>query len=411
MNRPSWRSEGISCQSPGGVAQEIVCGLPDDWHLHLRDGDALKSVVLASALQFGRAIVMPNLRPPIKAVSQAQAYRDSILMALKDQIRQAIDWINDGSARETIARRNFFYRPQADDGWMIEQLEQAAMFEPLMTLYLTDQTSPEEIDRALDSGFVKAVKLYPAGATTHSDAGVTSIRDVYPVFERMQKRGLPLLVHGEVTDIDVDVFDREAVFIDRVMLDLRKNFPALRLVFEHITTEEAAHFVRDSEGPIAATITPQHLIYNRNAIFNGGLRPHWYCLPVLKRERHRLALLEAAISGSPKFFLGTDSAPHAAHLKEHASACAGCYSAPHALALYAGVFSAASALDRWAGFAWSNGAAFYGLEANRRKIRLVRQDCLIPDQLPFGAGQKIVPLASGETVSWRFDGFITDDAV
>ena len=401
-------SEQVHPGPEPGSPKEIVCALPDDWHLHLRDGDALKSVVLASALQFGRAIVMPNLKPPITRLSQALEYRDSIRNALKDQMTETIGLLEDHAGRKAVEKQWFFYRSQPSQDWMLEQLHQAAKFEPLMTLYLTDQTAPEEIDLAVHSGVVKAVKLYPAGATTHSDAGVTSVLGLYPVFERMQKLGLPLLVHGEVTDPEVDVFDREAVFIDRVMLDLRRRFPALRIVFEHITTQEAAHFVRDAEAPIAATITPQHLLYNRNAIFNRGLRPHWYCLPVLKRERHRLALLEAAVSGSPRFFLGTDSAPHAAQLKEHAAACAGCYSAPHALALYASVFDAAAAIDRWEGFACSYGAAFYGLQANQGKIRLVKEPCPIPEQIAFVPGQKIVPLAGGDTVPWRFDGFILD---
>jgi len=409
----------------------IVCGLPDDWHLHLRDGDALQSVVLATALQFGRAIVMPNLKPPVTTVSMALEYRQRILDALNHVITKTVQLIDQSKSGklsdknsinnvddngqdlpcQTIAqlgRQLFFNRPSANADWMLEQLHQAAHFEPLMTLYLTDQTAPSDIDQAVDSGFVRAVKLYPAGATTHSDAGVTSIDQLDHVLARMEMRGLPLLVHGEVTDRDVDVFDREAVFIDRVMIDLRRKFPALKLVFEHITTEEAAHFVRDAEGPIAATITPQHLLYNRNAIFSGGLRPHWYCLPVLKKERHRLALMQAATSGSPKFFLGTDSAPHAAHLKEHAAACAGCYSAPHALALYASAFDAVDALERLPGFAWAHGAAFYGLELNARKIRLVPEACETPAQFEFAHTLQIVPLAGGEVLPWRFDGFVND---
>ncbi|NDH58961.1 MAG: dihydroorotase, partial [Betaproteobacteria bacterium] len=384
----------------------IVCDLPDDWHLHLRDGEAMQSVVLATALQFGRAIVMPNLKPPVCSVSDALSYRQRIVQALAVMIDQTIRRLERSAVPEDRDKQLFFNQPQATVAWMIEQLHQAAGFEPLMTLYLTDQTSPQDIDQAVESAWVRAVKLYPAGATTHSDAGVRAIKSLEPVFERMQKRGLPLLIHGEVTDPAVDVFEREAVFIDRVLIDLRQQFPALRIVFEHITTQEAAEFVRDAEGPIAATITPQHLLYNRNAIFSGGLRPHWYCLPVLKKERHRLALLAAATSGSPKFFLGTDSAPHATHLKEHAAACAGCYSAPHALALYASAFEAANALAAFPGFAAAHGAAFYGLDAHRRKIRLVKSACEIPERMAFGSGQHIVPLAAGEMLPWRFD--ITD---
>ncbi|MEY3604110.1 MAG: hypothetical protein RIQ49_1142 [Pseudomonadota bacterium] len=394
--------------SKAKATQALVCGLPDDWHLHLRDGDALKSVVLATALQFGRAIVMPNLKPPVTNVRQALAYRQRILDALKlviDETVQHIQRYKTSEALAAVRMQHFFNRPDASADWMLEQLLQAAHFEPLMTLYLTDHTAPSDIDEAVDSGFVRAVKLYPAGATTHSDAGVTSIDQLHQVLARMEMRGLPLLVHGEVTDRDVDVFDREAVFIDRVMIDLRRKFPALKLVFEHITTEEAAHFVRDAEGPIAATITPQHLLYNRNAIFNGGLRPHWYCLPVLKKERHRRALIQAATSGSARFFLGTDSAPHAAHLKEHAAACAGCYSAPHALALYASAFDAVDALEHLPGFAWAFGAAFYGLSANTRSIRLVPEACQTPQRLGFGESH-LVPLAGGEFLPWRFDGFV-----
>jgi dihydroorotase len=391
--------------------EAIVFGLPDDWHLHLRDGMALQRVVLATALQFGRAIVMPNLKPPVSNLNQALAYRQRILVALNQAVseaRQHIEQQGSQLPKPLDGLPLFFNRPAASAQWMMAQLHQAALFQPLMTLYLTDHTSPLDIDEAVDSGLVHAVKLYPAGATTHSDAGVSAIAKLDPVFERMQMRGLPLLVHGEVTDREVDIFEREAVFIDRVLIDLRRKFPALKLVFEHITTEEAAHYVRDAEGPIAASITPQHLMYNRNAIFNGGLRPHWYCLPVLKKERHRLALLQAATSGSPKFFLGTDSAPHAAHLKEHAAACAGCYSAPHALALYASAFDAVNALERLPGFAWAHGAAFYGLEPNRCKIRLVPEACQTPQCFDFGDGRQIVPLAAGEMLPWRFDGFVAD---
>ncbi|MFA7505236.1 MAG: dihydroorotase [Burkholderiaceae bacterium] len=345
--------------------------LPDDWHLHLRDGEALRAVVAASAAAFGRAIVMPNLQPPVTGVAQALEYRARIEAALADALAQG----------ELSA-------------------EAAAGFRPLMTLYLTDRTDPDEIRRGVDSGAISAVKLYPAGATTNSDAGVTDMARVAPVLAMMERLGLPLLVHGEVTDPGVDVFDRERVFIERVMVPLRRDFPALRVVFEHVTTAEAVDYVRGANEPVAATITPQHLLYNRNAIFTGGLRPHWYCLPVLKRERHRLALVEAATSGDPRFFLGTDSAPHAARLKEHAAACAGCYTAPHALELYASVFEAQGRLDRLEGFASFHGADFYGLPRNRERVELVREDWALPESLPFGA-DSIVPLAGGETLRWR----------
>ena len=335
---------------------------PDDWHLHLRDGAALAAVVGASARQFGRAIVMPNLKPPVTTVAMASAYRRRILDALG-----------------------------------------GVPFEPLMTLYLTESTTVAEIEAAKASGFVHGVKLYPAGATTNSDAGVASIERVLPVLEAMERVGLPLLVHGEVVDAQVDVFDREAVFIDRILEPLRRRLPGLRVVFEHITTREAADYVREAaapDGTLGATITPQHLLYNRNAIFTGGLRPHWYCLPVLKRETHRQALVDAATSGNPRFFLGTDSAPHARVLKEHASACAGCYTAPHALALYAAAFDAAGALDRLEAFASLNGPAFYRLPVNPGRVTLRRQAWTVPAALPFGAGE-IVPLAAGESLAWQ----------
>ncbi len=346
---------------------------PDDWHLHLRDGEALAAVVGASAAQFRRAIVMPNLKPPVTTVAMASAYRRRILGALA----------TDGAPGS------------AADG----------DFEPLMTLYLTESTPVAEIEAAKASGIVHGIKLYPAGATTNSDAGVGSVERVYPVLEAMERLGLPLLVHGEVVDQQVDVFDREAVFIDQILEPLRRRMPGLRIVFEHITTREAADYVRGAaaqDGTLAATITPQHLLYNRNAIFTGGLRPHWYCLPVLKRETHRQALVAAATSGDPRFFLGTDSAPHSRVLKEHASACAGCYSAPHALALYATAFDAAGKLDRLEGFASRHGAAFYRLPVNQAKITLVRRPWAIPASLPFGDGE-IVPLAGGETLPWRIE--------
>jgi dihydroorotase len=300
---------------------ELIITQPDDWHLHLRDGEALQAVVQATAAQFARAVVMPNLKPPVVTVAQANAYRDRILKALPA----------------------------------------GSTFDPLMTLYLTDNTSAEEIVKLAESQHVHAVKLYPAGATTNSDAGVSDLKKAAPALEAMQRCGVPLLIHGEVTDQEVDLFDREAMFIDTVLQPLRKDFPALRVVFEHITTEQAAHYVRDADDGIAATITAQHLLYNRNAIFKGGVRPHWYCLPVLKREKHRAALLAAAVSGIPRYFLGTDSAPHAQKLKEHAAGCAGCYTAPHAMELYAAAFEMAGKLDKLEGFASFFGPDFYKL--------------------------------------------------
>jgi dihydroorotase len=334
---------------------------PDDWHLHLRDGAAMHAVLPYTAAQFARAIVMPNLRPPVTTTAQALAYRERILAA-----RPA-----EGPGRD---------------------------FEPLMTLYLTDNTPPDEIVRAKAAGVV-ALKLYPAGATTNSDAGVTDIRRTHATLEAMQREGLLLLVHGEVTDPEVDVFDREAVFIERVMQPLRRDFPGLKVVFEHITTREAAQYVRDADARTAATITAHHLLYNRNALFVGGLRPHWYCLPVLKRERHRQALVEAATSGSPKFFLGTDSAPHAAALKEQSVCGAGCFTAPAALELYAEAFDAADALDRLEGFASQHGADFYGLPRNTGTVTLSRAPRTLPETLPFGDAV-IKPLRGGETLTW-----------
>jgi dihydroorotase len=340
---------------------------PDDWHLHLRDGAALEAVVAATARQFARAIVMPNLKPPVTTVAQAEGYRARIL----------------GALRRTAAEE-----------------PACAAFEPLMTLYLTDLTQPDEIRRARDSGFVHAVKLYPAGATTNSDAGVTSIDKVRGVLDAMQAVDLPLLIHGEVVDPGVDVFDREKVFIDTVLEPMRRDFPGLRVVFEHITTREAAQYVAQAPGPIAATITAHHLLYERNALFKGGMRPHWYCLPVLKREAHRRALLEAAVSGSPRFFLGTDSAPHARHLKENACGCAGCYTAPHALELYAAAFDTVGALDRLEGFASFHGPDFYRLPRNASTVTLRRQPWTVPEALPYGDAT-IVPLAAGEALDWR----------
>jgi dihydroorotase len=342
--------------------KSITITRPDDWHLHLRDGAAMAAVLPATARQFARAIVMPNLRPPVTTTEQAIAYRDRIVAALPSD------------------------RPGSD-------------FTPLMTLYLTDTLAPEEIARAKAAGVV-AVKLYPAGATTHSDAGVTDMRHVARTLDAMQREGLLLLVHGEVTDPAVDVFDREAVFIERVMQPLRRDFPALKVVFEHITTKEAAQYVAGSDANMAATITAHHLLYNRNAIFMGGLRPHYYCLPVLKREVHRQALVAAATSGSHKFFLGTDSAPHAAALKEASVCGAGCYTAPAALELYAEAFEAAGALDKLEAFASFNGADFYGLPRNRGTVTLRRDAWTVPEAVPFGDAQ-LKPLRGGETLNWK----------
>lgn len=337
---------------------------PDDWHLHVRDGELMASVIGATAKQFARAIIMPNLKPPVTTVDQAVAYRYRIVSAL-------------------------------------EKIGVSQSFTPLMTLYLTDNTDPEQIQKGHASGVITAVKLYPAGATTNSDAGVTDLLGKCArVLETMEKLGMPLLLHGEVADPHVDVFDREAVFIDRVMKPLRKSFPSLRVVFEHLTTKDGADYVREADGPIAATITPQHMLYNRNAIFQGGVRPHWYCLPILKREVHRQALLDAATSDSPRFFLGTDSAPHARGLKEHACGCAGCYTATHAMELYATAFEMAGKLDRLEAFASFRGPDFYGLPRNTDKVTLKRQPFIIPTELPFGK-ETIVPLAAGETLNWH----------
>jgi dihydroorotase len=332
---------------------------PDDWHTHLRDGDALATVVPHTSAQFARAIVMPNLKPPVTTAAQAAAYRERIL------------------AHVPAGER----------------------FEPLMTLYLTDNLPPDEIRRAREAGVV-ALKLYPAGATTNSDAGVTDIRKTYATLEAMQKEGVLLLVHGEVTSSDIDLFDREAVFIEQQLIPLRRDFPGLKIVMEHITTREAAQYVAQAGPLTAATITAHHLLYNRNAIFTGGIRPHYYCLPVLKRETHRQALVQAATGGSPNFFLGTDSAPHPAHLKEHATGCAGCYTAPAAMELYAQAFEAAGALDKLEGFASHFGADFYGLPRNTGTLTLRRQPWQLPETYPFGQAQ-IKPLCGGETLAWK----------
>ena len=337
---------------------------PDDWHLHIRDGAVMRDVLADTARQFARAIIMPNLKPPVTTVDLAKAYQSRIYANL-----------------ETLGINGFT---------------------PLMTLYLTDNTSVDEIQKAKAEGIV-AFKLYPAGATTNSDAGVSDIRRCYRVLEAMQAVGMPLLVHGEVTNADIDIFDREAVFIDSILEPLRKDFPELKIVFEHITTKQAAHYVRDAstngKNTLAATITPQHLLMNRNAIFAGGIRPHNYCLPVLKREEHRVALVEAATSGNPRFFLGTDSAPHAKGAKEAACGCAGCYSAFNALGLYAEAFENVGKLDKLEGFASFFGPDFYVLPRNTKKITLSRQTQAIPQELPFGDAT-IVPLRAGETITW-----------
>ncbi|MDR5905766.1 dihydroorotase [Franzmannia qiaohouensis] len=340
---------------------QITLTQPDDWHLHLRDGAALASVVAYTARQCGRAIIMPNLTPPVTTTEQAHAYRQRILAAL----------------------------PEGSD------------FEPLMTLYLTDNTPAEEVERAKASGIVHAVKLYPAGATTNSDSGVTDIDHCSRAIEAMERVGLPLLVHGEVTSPEIDIFDREAVFIERVMAPLLIRFPQLKVVFEHITTEDAVNFVRESSANIAATITAHHLLFNRNHMLVGGIKPHYYCLPVLKRERHRDALLAAATSGSSKFFLGTDSAPHARGDKESACGCAGAFTAPAALELYAMAFEQAGRLEQLEGFASHHGPDFYGLPRNSRQVTLVRENWKLPETLPYADGGVIVPLLAGDTLPWR----------
>ena len=341
--------------------QTLTITRPDDWHLHLRDDAALAAVLPDTARRFGRAIIMPNLRPPITTVAQAAAYRERILAALPQGLK----------------------------------------FEPLMTLYLTDNTQAAEIERARSSGFIHAVKLYPAGATTNSDAGVTDIQKVYPVLEAMAACNMVLCVHGEVTHADVDIFDRERVFIDRTLAPLAARFPDLRIVFEHITTKEAAQFVTAAGENIGATITAHHLLLNRNAIFVGGIRPHHFCLPVLKRETHREALVEVATSGSKKFFLGTDSAPHSRSAKEAACGCAGCYSAHAGIELYAEAFEAAGALDRLEGFASFNGPDFYRVPRNADTLTLARDAWNVSPTLDYLADDPLVPLRAGEQIAWR----------
>jgi dihydroorotase len=344
------------------MTHELTLRRPDDWHLHLRDGEEMRAVVGFTAQRFERAIVMPNLQPPVVTVEHARAYRQRILDALPT-----------GSA-----------------------------FKPLMTLYLTEQTTPAEIDAARASGLISGIKLYPAGATTHSQAGVRSVERVYPALERMQELGVPLLVHGEVADPSVDIFDREAVFIDQVLDPLLNRFTALKVVFEHITTRAAVQFVTATKQHLGATLTPQHLLLNRSALFAGGLRPHHYCLPVLKTEADRETLIAAATSGDPRFFLGTDSAPHARPAKEAACGCAGIFSAHAAIELYAEAFEALGALDRLEGFASEFGPDFYGLPRNTATISLRREEWRVPHTLPFGREQ-LVPLRAGDAVSWRLN--------
>jgi dihydroorotase len=340
--------------------EKITITRPDDWHLHVRDGDALKAVLPDTARQFARAIIMPNLKPPVRTVEEARAYRERIIAAIPAGVA----------------------------------------FEPLMTLYLTDNTSPEEIRGARDSGFIKAVKYYPAGATTNSDSGVTDLRKCDAAFAAMQEVGLPLLLHGEVTDGEIDIFDREKVFIERHLIPLTLRFPRLRMVFEHITTANAVKFVLAANDHVGATITAHHLLFNRSDIFRGGIRPHYYCLPVLKREEHRQALLKAATGGNPRFFLGTDSAPHARNTKEASCGCAGCYTALHALELYAEAFDSVNALNRLEAFASFHGADFYGLPRNTGKLTLTRAAWKVPAEIAYPSSN-VVPLCAGETLNWR----------
>ena len=339
---------------------KITLILPDDWHLHLRDGAALETTVPYATRGFGRGIVMPNLNPPVTTVARAKAYRDRIIAN----------------------------RPEGSD------------WEPLMVLYLTDNTSPDEIRAAADCGFVFGCKYYPAGATTNSDSGVTNLNNIDSVLEAMQEVGMVLQIHGEVTDPDIDIFDREAVFIERHLTKIVEKFPRLKVIFEHITTKEAADFVASASDNVAATITPQHLLYNRNHMLAGGIRPHYYCLPILKRDIHQQALIEAAVSGSKKFFLGTDSAPHNKDSKESCCGCAGCFSHPSAVEMYAEVFEQAGAMGKFEAFASLNGADFYGLPYNKTTITLERESWEIPSSVPFG-DSVIVPLAAGNQLNWK----------
>lgn len=342
--------------------KKITLTQPDDWHLHVRTGNILNTVIAHSAQQFGRAIIMPNLNPPITTVDLAHKYGDEILAALPKE----------------------------------------SNFKPLMTLYLTETTSTDDVRKAAESTYVHAFKLYPAGATTNSNSGVTDPRNIYPVLEAMTKYKLPLLIHAEVTDNDIDIFDREAVFIERYLIDIVKYFPDLRIVFEHVTTLEGVEFVQNSSNNIAATITPQHLLFNRNAILVGGIKPHYYCLPIIKREKHRQALIKAATSGNPKFFLGTDSAPHLQHLKESSCGCAGCYSAHAAIELYAECFEKVDALEKLEGFASFFGSDFYGLPRNTKQITLEKSTWRIPDAY-ISDTDKIIPLMAGEHCNWKLN--------
>jgi dihydroorotase len=343
------------------ITDTLTITQPDDWHLHVRTGTILKTVIAHTAQQFARAIIMPNLKPPVTTVEHALIYRNEILAALPE-----------------------------DSG-----------FQPLMTLYLTGNTRAEEIKKVAESQQVFAFKLYPAGATTNSDDGVANIEAAYPIFAAMENHNVPLLIHGEVTHADYDIFDREKAFIDNHLTEITRQFPALRIVFEHLTTQEAVQFVESASDNVGATITPQHLLYNRNAILAGGIRPHFYCLPILKREHHRQALLTAATSGNPKFFLGTDSAPHLSHVKESACGCAGCYSAHAALELYAEAFEKADALDKLEGFASFHGADFYGLPRNTGTVTLEKRSWTVPEH--YGeADALITPLRAGDQLHWQF---------
>lgn len=346
------------------VIQSLTITAPDDWHIHLRDGQALATTVAHAIQQFHRVICMPNLVPPVKTTSDAIAYRERILAQ----------------------------RPQDDRG---------RQFEPLMTLYLTENLTPQDIEAAVNSGIVKAVKLYPAGATTNSADGVTNINSCADVIAKMEALGLPLLVHGEVTHSHIDIFDREKKFIDEVMVSLISKFPKLKVVFEHITTSDAADFVLSQGKNVAATITPQHLLFNRNDMLVGGIKPHFYCLPILKRQSHQRVLLDVATSGNPKFFIGTDSAPHATHTKENACGCAGCYSAPIALPLYAMAFDSIGKLDKLEGFTSIYGAKFYGLPVNTDTVTLVREPWQVPESYPYLDGQRLTPLMAGQLIDWQ----------
>lgn len=357
---PQFFLNSLAASALENVSDTLTLTRPDDFHLHLRDGAALASVAGFTARQFGRALVMPNLKPPVTTVAMALAYRDRILRALPAGVA----------------------------------------FEPLMTLYLTDRTGVDEVARVAESGAVKAFKYYPAGATTNSDSGVTSLKNVYGVLDAMQRHGVVLCVHGEVTDPATDVFDREAIFVEQSLTQVVRDFPALRIVVEHITTREAADFVSAAPAHVGATITPQHLLYNRTSIFTGGIRPHFYCLPILKRETHREALVEAAISGSPKFFLGTDSAPHARNSKETCCGAAGCFTSHAAIELYAEAFDAVGAIDKLDAFASRFGAEFYGLPRNADTITLLRESWSPPEEFAFG-NETIVPLTQGRTLAWK----------